>query len=98
MSRSLKKGPYVDEKLYRKVEMMSQQSHQREQAKQGGSRACYRQVRPLAIPSRRTHHVPDGQRHMIDALDLKHGPIVAAAPPDANFGTRFSLRRSYNTD
>ena len=25
MSRSLKKGPYVDEKLYRKVEKLSQQ-------------------------------------------------------------------------
>lgn len=26
MARSLKKGPYVDEKLYHKVEMMNQQS------------------------------------------------------------------------
>lgn len=26
MSRSLKKGPYVDEKLYRKVEKLNQQS------------------------------------------------------------------------
>ncbi len=38
MSRSLKKGPYVDEKLYRKVEMMSQQS--RRTPIKTWSRAC----------------------------------------------------------
>ena len=29
MSRSLKKGPYVDEKLYRKVEMMNESGQRR---------------------------------------------------------------------
>jgi small subunit ribosomal protein S19 len=38
MSRSLKKGPFVDEKLYRKVEMMSQQS--RRTPIKTWSRAC----------------------------------------------------------
>lgn len=38
MARSLKKGPFVDEKLYHKVEMMNQQS--RRKPIKTWSRAC----------------------------------------------------------
>jgi small subunit ribosomal protein S19 len=38
MSRSLKKGPFVDEKLYRKVEMLNQQNAKR--PVKTWSRAC----------------------------------------------------------
>ena len=38
MARSLKKGPYVDEKLYRKVEMANQQN--RKAALKTWARAC----------------------------------------------------------